>query len=137
MVAVYDLRKDSSRIEAFQHLSRIKSPHGIIPEHGLIGSGEWWSAVSAGTLETRAVEGTISRVYFGGHSTSFDGRSGADFPMFEIDDGSSRTQLQRVGDDAHFVVGGPIRVDCVFGRSFRGDSKPIILKIWIRNDDSG
>src|SRR5215510_1403091 len=105
MVQVYDLQHDAVKTRARQILSERKNPRGLIPEYGLIGSEEWWKAIRDGMRSTHTVEGIISRTYFGGASMTCDGEWSPDFPMFKVEDGSSRTQWQRPADKPWFVVG--------------------------------
>src|SRR5664280_1126737 len=129
MIQVYDLRRDHRHIETVQHATQHTDRYGIVPDHGLFGSDEWWRAVSSGVLETHKVEGRISRVYMSGHN---------DFPEFEVDDGSSRTQWERRGDDDWYVVGRRVRVDYVLTRSrYSREWSPTVLKGWIGNDHAG
>jgi hypothetical protein len=126
MNRVYDLRRDHRRIADVQHATQHTDRYGIVPEHGLFGSDEWWQAVHTGALETHTIEGRISRVYMSGHG---------DFPEFEVDDGSSRTQWERFGDDAWFVVGRRVRVAYVFTKSrYSGELHRTVLGIWIGDD---
>ena len=46
----------------------------------------------------------ISEVYMSGHN---------DFPEFEVDDGTIRTQWMRLGDDSAYIVGRSIRLQYV------------------------
>jgi len=126
MIQVYDLRRNRNRVADVQHATLHTDRYGIVPDHGLFGSDEWWQAIGSGAIETHTVEGHISRVYMSGHN---------DFPEFEVDDGSSRTQWERFGDDDWYVVGRRIRVDFVLTRSrYSGDLSPTVIRVWIGDD---
>jgi hypothetical protein len=128
MIQVYDLRRDRKHVAHVQHATLHTDRFGVVPDHGLFGSDEWWQAISSGAIETHTIEGRISRVYM-------TGAPGGNFPEFEVDDGSSRTQWARLGDDDWYVVGRRIRVDFVQTRlRYDGDRVPSVLRIWIGDD---
>ena len=126
MVAVYELRNDKRLIEMVQTATLHRDDFGLVPEHGLFGSGEWWAAIADGSLPTHTVRGRISNVFLSGHN---------DFPEFEVDDGSARTTWARQGDDSYYQVGCAVQVDYVltrFKRSFTGNMYgPSVLRILI------
>jgi hypothetical protein len=126
MVAVYELRRDLRLIEMVQKATLHRDDAGLVPEHGLFGSDEWWAAIADGSLPTHTVRGRISSVFMSGHN---------DFPEFEVDDGSARTTWKREGDDSFYQVGRAVQIDYVltrFKRSFTGNMYgPSVLRILI------
>jgi len=75
-IEVYSLRKDPETIEAIQRATVETEDFGLVPEHGLFGSREWWDAVKGGEIPRRTIEEVISRTYMG----SMD-----DWPELEVD----------------------------------------------------
>ena len=82
LVQIYDLRYDRAHIENVQKATSQTKDFGLISEHGLFGSEEWWKAVADGTIPTYTIEGVISRVFMSGHN---------DYEEFEVDDGTKKT----------------------------------------------
>ncbi|MGH8661133.1 MAG: hypothetical protein ACREUB_05145, partial [Burkholderiales bacterium] len=94
MVAVYELRRNRRFIEQVQEATLHRADAGIVSEHGLFGSDEWWAAIADGRLPTQSIRGHISKIYMSGHN---------DFPEFEVDDGGARTSWAREGDDSWYA----------------------------------
>lgn len=107
MVAVYELQRDLHLINLVQEATLHREDAGVVPEHGLFGSEEWWAAIADGRLPTHTVRGRISKVYMSGHN---------DFTEFEVDDGGARTAWARQGDDSRYEVGRSVQIDYVLMR---------------------
>jgi hypothetical protein len=88
MLEVYNLANDPERIQKIQHATLHTEDYGLVPEHGLFGSPEWWTAVGNGTIPTIHIEGIISRIYMGSMN---------DWPEFELDAGDHKTTWTREG----------------------------------------
>jgi len=101
---IYDLREADAYVASVQDATLHSDWAGLVPEHGLFGSPEWWQAIEDGCIPVRTVLGRISRVYMSGHN---------DYPEFEVDDGTERTQWTREGPHDAYVVGRRIQVDYV------------------------
>lgn len=84
---VYDLREDHELIMAVQRATLTTQDAGLVPEHGLFGSEEWWRAIGDGRIPVHEVKGVIASIYLSGHN---------DYPEFEIDDGRGRTSWTRM-----------------------------------------
>jgi len=82
LIQIYDLRRDVEYIQLVQKATVETKDFGLIPEHGLFGSAEWWEAVKRGRIPVRTITGKVSRVYLSGHN---------DYEEFEIDDGHAKT----------------------------------------------
>jgi hypothetical protein len=96
---IYDLREDAEHIAQVQKATVTTKEFGLIPEHGLFGSPEWWAAVHDGRIPVHTVEGRISRVFMSGHN---------DWEEFEIDSGKDRTSWTRVTSGG--IGGSPDRI---------------------------
>ena len=107
MSVVYQLRQNRRFIEQVQEATLHSEDSGIVPEHGLFGSDEWWAAIADGHLPTHTIRGRISQIYMSGHN---------DFAEFEVDDGVARTSWGRQGDDSWYVVGRSVQIDYVLTR---------------------
>jgi len=107
MVAVYELRRNRRFIEQVQEATLHRDDAGIVPEHGLFGSDEWWVAIADGRFPTHTIRGRISKLYMSGHN---------DFAEFEVDDGVTRTSWAREGDDTWYEVGRSVQIDYVLTR---------------------
>jgi hypothetical protein len=130
---IYDLREDTRAIETIQDATLNTEDYGVVSDHGLLGSDEWWAAIERGDLPVHTVEGVISDVYESGHN---------DFPQFEVDDGTRKTDWVREGDDSYYVIGAPVRIEYVVERhkprwttpkdvKLGLDKAEIVLSIWI------
>jgi len=84
---VYDLREDVETVALIQKASLTTKDRGLVPEHGLFGSTEWWWAIDDSVLPIVHVEGLISRVFMSGHN---------DYEEFEIDSGGELSSWARV-----------------------------------------
>ena len=96
---IYDLREDRERLALIQKATLTTKDFGLVPEHGLFGSTEWWRAIEDGALPVVRVEGYISRVFLSGHN---------DYEEFEIDSGGALSSWTRVTSGG--VGGGPERI---------------------------
>jgi len=136
---VYDLRYDSDYVAAVRDATANTSDFGLVPEHGLLGSTDWWRAVDARTIPLHEIRGRISRVYASGHD---------DYPEFEIDDGTGKTAWPRLtsttDDDALtrsekaslYKIGAPVQVTYVLQKPKRiipglGATHEVVIGIWI------
>jgi hypothetical protein len=130
---IYDLREDTPVIENIRNATLNTEDYGVASDHGLFGSEEWWAAIERGDLTVHTVEGVISDVYESGHN---------DFPQFEVDDGTRKTDWVREGDDSAYVIGAPVRIEYVVERHKPRWSTPrdvklgldkatIVLAIWV------
>jgi|SRR5947209_1461702 len=79
---VYDFRQDQVKIDQLQKATIETEEFGIVPEHGLIGTSEWWEAIEAGQITTDYIDGVISYL----------SENMSDWPVFEIDDGNEKSQ---------------------------------------------
>jgi hypothetical protein len=104
---VFELRLATSYVAAVQDATLRSSRAGLIPEHGLFGSPEWWSAVESGDIPTHRVSGIISRVYMSGHN---------DYPEFEVTSGGTTSSWTREGDDKAYILGHAAAVEYVLQR---------------------
>ena len=102
-VNVYDLGGDCQGIESTQEAS-LQGDYGLDTKPALFGSNGWWQLLGTEKLPLYTIEGVISEVYMSGHN---------DFPEFEVDDGTVRTQWMRLGDDSVYFVGRPVRLQYV------------------------
>lgn len=112
-ITIYDFRRDKRQIEIMQNASLHRDDCGLVTTPALVGSPEWWDLVGTERLPIHTIEGKISGVYMSGHN---------DFPEFEIDDGVTKTQWMRQGDDAAYTVGRFIRlryVEMAFKRKLK------------------
>lgn len=77
---VYLLSEDSKRIAQTQDATLNSADSGVLPEHGLFGSAEWWAAIDRSDVPTHTVRGTLCAMWMG---------SMGDSPLFRIldDDG--------------------------------------------------
>ena len=111
---IYDLRTDHKHIRDVQDATLHNSWSGLVPEHGLFGSEEWWASINEGRIRVHVIRGRITRVYMSGHN---------DFPEFEVDDGKAKTKWARVGTDSEYVVGRPVEIEYVLQRFKNEDKK--------------
>lgn len=95
---IYDLREDAERVASVQKATLTTKDFGLVPEHGLFASTEWWRAIDDGVLPIVRVEGRISRVFLSGHN---------DYEEFEIDAAGERSSWTRVTSGGQ--GGGPER----------------------------
>ena len=73
-VEVYDLNRDREYLERLQLATLESGGFTLVSDHGLPGSGQWWTAVREASIPTLSVEGTVSDVRVTGN-----------WPEFEID----------------------------------------------------
>lgn len=111
---IYDLRNDHKHIRDVQDATLHSSWAGLVPEHGLFGSEEWWTSINEGRIRLHVIRGRITRVYMSGHN---------DFPEFEVDDGKAKTKWVRVGTDSEYVDGRPVQIEYVQQRFKNEDKK--------------
>jgi hypothetical protein len=118
-----NLRHDSRRISAIQGATLTTERYGIVQDHWLFGSDEWWQAIESGALVVNRIEGSVSRVYMSGHN---------DFPEFEIDDGNSKTQWERFGDESKYIEGQRVVLEYVQTKSrFSNELQPSVVRVWL------
>jgi hypothetical protein len=111
---IYDLHEDAERVSRSQKATLTTREFGLVPEHGLFGSPEWWSAIADGRLPVHTVEGRISRVFMSGHN---------DWPEFEIDSDGDRSSWTRV------TSGGPGgSAERVAKAALYEAGRPVVLK---------
>ena len=138
MIQIYDLRRDVEYIQLVQKATVETKDFGLIPEHGLFGSAEWWEAVKRGRIPVRTITGKVSRVYLSGHN---------DYEEFEIDDGHAKTSwtrttsetdnvsLTRVEKASLYQVGAPVRLTYVMQKPKKqiglGPEHKCVVGIWL------
>jgi len=123
MQLAYDLRKDMRHIKHVQKATLETERYGIVQDHGLFGSEDWWQAIQSGALPVQTIKGRISRVYMSGHN---------DFPEFEVDDGARKTSWERRGKDSLYIVERMVQLDCVGIRSrFDREWRLTPIRIWV------
>jgi hypothetical protein len=130
---VFDLRVAHDDIAAVQDATINSSWAGLIPDHGLFGSREWWEAVDDGDIPTHTLSGTIARVYMSGHN---------DYPEFEVIADGATSSWTRRGDDDTYVVGRGVVIEYVLQRYKTplegvGEHFQCVLRILIEDDSGG
>jgi hypothetical protein len=130
LVKIYDLKQDHRQIGLIQKATLETKDYGLVPEHALFGSPDWWRAVEENLIPVHTIEGIISRVYMSGHN---------DYPEFEIDDGQEKTRWTREGKDEAYVIGRRVKLKYVFQKPKKafGGKYPheVVLEIWISSND--
>ena len=123
MKQIYSLKSDARHIENVQKATLETESYGIVSEHGLFGSSEWWDALKSGEIKIHALEGVISKVYMSGHN---------DFPEFKIEAAGNVTSWERKGNIALYKEGVPVKIEYVLTKS-KYDQKfsPTILNVWV------
>jgi len=86
LIRVYDLHHDRAYVESVQTATLTSKDFGLVPEHGLFGSDEWWLAVDSGDIAVRVTEGEITDVFDTGHR---------DYPVFAL---SGRTWTRQTSE---------------------------------------
>lgn len=133
-VEVYNLANHPEQIRKIQHATLHTKDYGLVPEHGLFGSPEWWEAVRNGTIPTVHIEGIISRVYMGSMN---------DWPEFELDAGGQKTTWTRAGMPREaYAVGRKATLDYVVQNfkkavSYLGAESRVVLRIAIECGQTG
>ena len=137
-VRIYDLRHDGDHVAAVQKATLSTTDFGLVPEHGLFGSDEWWQAVDSGEIPTHVSEGRISRVFMSGHN---------DYPEFTVGGRSWTRQtsettggtLSRRAKAELFRVGSYARVLYVMQKSKRPDwgTHECAIEIAVRSEKLG
>ena len=123
-VEVYDLARDREYLERLQLATLESSEFALVSDHGLPGSGQWWTAVREGSIPTRHLDGTISDVRVAGN-----------WPEFEVDADGELTTWCLEGDVKSYRVGIGVRIDYLLQRCRHApekhgeDSVKIVLKI--------
>jgi hypothetical protein len=109
MLEIYNLANEAERIKKVQHATLHTEQYGLVPEHGLFGSPEWWEAVRKGTIPTVHIDGIISRIFMG---------SMGDWPEFEIDAGGEKTTWTREGMPREaYAIGRRVCLDYVIQKA--------------------
>jgi hypothetical protein len=95
---IYNLKNDRRRIKLVQNASLGKSSNsGLkIVDGILFGTKEWFNAIETGKINKVTLKGTISKVYMSGHD---------DYPEFEIENESGKSNWTREGNDNEYRVG--------------------------------
>ncbi len=70
---------------------------------GMFGTSEWINNLRNDNL-IETIEGKISSLYFSGHN---------DFAEFEIDNGVSKYNFERLGNEELYKIGLDFRIECV------------------------
>ena len=123
MHLAYDLRHDSRRVSAVQNATLTTERYGIVPDHGLFGSDEWWRAIESGALQVNRIEGTVCRVHMSGHN---------DFPEMDVDDGMSKSRWERYGKESEYVEGQRVVIEYVQTTSrFSLELHPSVIRVWL------
>lgn len=135
LIEIYNLANDQEYIRKVQRATQNTTDYGLVPEHGLFGSDEWWNAIRTGKLPTTRVEGVISRVYMGSMN---------DWPEFEIDSNGRKTtwtrKVHRREDDALYVPGKSVRLDYVIQHAKKDlgnlgtTAQEVVLRIGIQRN---
>jgi hypothetical protein len=126
---IYELRADEEHVRQLQAASA--NGHGFSATPYLFGSKEWWVAIDSGSIERRAVEGTIT----GARPTSMPNRQ--EFRML-TPDGSELTGV-RHGDPTRYLEGLHVRFEYVtLQRSAAVFSEPrttadVVIAVWIEH----
>ena len=134
LVKIHDLKEEANWIQLVQKATLETEDSGLVPEHGLFGSPDWWRAIEEGVIPVHIVEGIISRVYMTGMN---------DWPEFEIDNGGEKSSWTRQGDDEMYQVGKRAKVKFVYQRpKLRGAREAdyqheIVLEIWVSREVAG
>lgn len=131
-VVVYSLAKNAEHIRKVQQATLNTKDYGLVPEHGLFGSDEWWEAIRTGQLPRTRIEGVISRVCMGSMN---------DWPSFEIEGNARKTiwtrQVNQGEDDRLFIVGKRVCLEYVIQHAkkdlcnFGTTAQEIVLRIAI------
>lgn len=100
-IKIYDLWNDRPRIEAIQRASLQTADAGLVSEHGLFGSEEWWQAVHDGHIAKQVVEGYISWVPSTGPSAAL---------QFDLVSASGTARWAWQGDPRYCIHGSRIKV---------------------------
>ena len=127
LTKLYDLRDDRKKICLVQKATLETKDYGLVPEHGLFGSPEWWRAIGEGTIPVITIDGIISDVFMSGHN---------DWPEFEIDDGGEKTRWTREGNDEMYRVGSRVRLKYVLQKPKKQWLRDMkyneeVLEIWV------
>jgi hypothetical protein len=125
---VYDILEDPREIPAIQNATLNTKDFGLVPEHGLFGSEDWWKSVESGAIPVLVTEGMITRLYMTGHN---------DWPEFEIDSHGQKSSWTRRVDLNAYHPGKQVRVEYVNQKPKKdllgtGVSK-VVLRIWVDN----
>jgi hypothetical protein len=104
---VYELAKElaanparMARTQALT-LNADKPLMGLLGDHGLFGSTEWWQSITEGRIEVRVYKGTIQRLYVAGQDA--DGDQGKDFEYL-CEDGVVRCESCVANDDGDLAL---------------------------------
>ena len=138
LTKIYDLRDNTNEynrqsIKGIQHATLHTKDFGLVPEHGLFGSDEWWAAVGNDTIPKITVEGIITDVYMSGHN---------DYPEFELTSEQGKTTW---GGGFEAIVKGRRAKVVYIQQKFKkplpmpgGKEKPlseIMLELWVDVED--
>jgi hypothetical protein len=104
---VYELAKElaanPARIAKTQALTRNaeKPLLGLLGDHGLFGSKEWWQSIDEGRIEVRVYRGIIERLYVAGQDADED--QSKDFE-YVCEDGKVRCAGCVANDDSDLTL---------------------------------
>jgi hypothetical protein len=104
---VYELAKElaanPARVAKTQALTlnAEKPLMGLLGDHGLFGSKEWWQNIDEGRIEVRVYRGTIKRLYVAGQDTDED--QGKDFEYL-CEDGNVRRASCVANEDSDLTL---------------------------------
>jgi len=98
---IYDLWNDTPRIEAIRQASLHAPNAGLVSEHGLFASEDWWQAVSQGRIPRYVAEGYIAPIQAAGPN---------DIPQFDLVSPRGTTRWVWLGDMRYFVPGTAARI---------------------------
>ena len=101
---IYNLIDEPDEIEITQKASKSSGKEGLSQIPALFGSEDWWKLVGTDLLPLRIIQGIVSDLYLSGH---------LDYPQFEVDDGSQKTQWDIYGGDSNYVLGTKVRIKYV------------------------
>lgn len=123
MIEVYSLKNDARRISDVQNARLNTKKYGIISEHGLFGTDEWWRAIESGKIEAISISGVISKVYMSGHN---------DFPEFKVESEGLVTSWERKGKEELYIEGARVKLKYVLTKSrFDHKRSPTLLNVWV------
>ena len=131
LVKIYDLKENHGWIQLVQKATLETDDYGLVSEHGLFGSPEWWRSVEEGVIPVYTVEGIIYHVYMSGMG---------DFPEFEIDSGGAKSSWMRQGDDEMYVAGKRAVVKFVYQKPKARWTRKVdyqsktVLEIWLSKE---
>ena len=123
MENIYSLKGDARTIRLIHEATQNTERYGVVSEYGLFGSDEWWSAVGENKIESKFIEGKISKVYMAGHN---------DFPEFKVVSNDEETSWERKGNEKLYKEGVQVRLEYVQVKTrFDHTYNPILINVWV------